>query len=438
MKAFKLSEQLLLGCATAATQIEGGDYHSNWYEWSVKGRIQNDESTIVAADHYNRYKEDIDLMVSMHQEIYRLSIEWSRIEPKEGVWSEEGLKHYLDEIKTLNAQSIKPLLTLHHFSHPQWFEALGQWKNKKSVFYFKRFVKKVIEVLGSEVSEYCTINEPNVFANDSFIDGKYPPGDQGNTIGYFKASKHMIQAHLACYEMIHDMRKNMGFNDTKVGIALHLAYMEPFKKTPFNKMARNILDYSFHTMFLNGMIEGRFTFPLGLQGKRTKKFCDFMGINYYSRHFVHQNLNPTKLFGEVKVKDNLADEQVNDLGWEIYPKGLYHLVKENYEKYQLPIYITENGIPDAEDQKRAKFIYDHLLEVQMLIDEGIDVQRYYHWSLLDNLEWNDGYGPRFGLIEVNYDTLERHIRESGHFYAEICQSKAITEPMLQQYLKQTR
>jgi len=434
MKEIKLSNHLLLGSATAATQIEGGDKYSNWYEWSLKGKIDRGESSIVAADHYNRYVEDIDLMKSMNHEIYRMSIEWSRIEPKEGQWSQEGIDHYVSEIKMLLNNGIKPLVTLHHFSHPQWFEAMGQWKNKKSVFYFIRFADKVVDELGRYVNEYCTINEPNVFVNDSFMDGKYPPGDKDNTIGYFKASKHMIQAHIKAYDLIHSKRKAMGYDDTKVGIALHIAYMEAKKNTFINRLGRNLYDYSFHTMFLNGMVEGRLTFPLGLFNSSNKTYCDFMGINYYSRHLVHQNLNPASLFGEVRVEENLHDSEVNDLGWEIYPEGLYHILKDNYEKYGLPIYITENGIPDTLDKKRAKFIYDHLSVIQNLIDDGIDVQRYYHWSLMDNLEWNDGYGPRFGLVEINYETLERKVRDSGHFYAEICKSKYISKHLIHQYL----
>lgn len=435
METVELSKKLLMGSATAATQIEGGDVNSNWYQWSLEGKIANGGSSIVAADHYNRYKEDIDLMVEMNHEIYRMGIEWSRIEPEEGVWSDEGIKHYQDEIQTLIKAGIKPLLTLHHFSHPQWFEALGQWVNKKSVMYFRRFVAKVIEILGEDVSEYCTINEPNVFANDTFMDGKYPPGHNNDIVSYFKASKNLIKAHLECYEMIHDMRTSMGYQDTKVGIALHIAYMEVKGSNPLTKLSKNLMDYSFHKMFLNGMVEGHMTFPLGAGYPKGKgRFCDFMGVNYYSRHLIHSNNNPAMLFGEVKVEEGLPDAKVNDLGWEIYPEGLYIVLKENYIRYGLPIYITENGIPDEKDTKRSRFIYDHMVQINRLIEEGIDVQRYYHWSLLDNMEWNDGYGPRFGLVHINYDTLERTIRNSGCFYGEICKEKAITMEMIHQYL----
>lgn len=436
MKPITLPKDLLFGSATAATQIEGGDVNSNWYHWSLKGRIANNESSIVAADHYNRYKEDTALMKEMNHEIYRLSIEWSRIEPQEGVWSEEGIKHYQDEIKGLLESGIQPLVTLHHFSHPQWFEEKGQWTNKKSVMYFMRFAKKIIEAIGDQVNEYCTINEPNVFVTDTYMDGKYPPGHTDDIISYFKASKNMILAHLKTYKMIHQLRRKMGYKDTRVGIALHIAYLEVNGSNIVTKLSKKLMNYSFHKLFLNGMVEGRLTFPIGVgypEGKAV--YCDFMGINYYSRHLIHSSKNPAMLFGEVKVEENLPDDKRNDLGWEIYPEGLYKVLKANYDQYKLPIYITENGIPDATDSKRAKFIYDHMVEMSKLIDEGVDIRRYYHWSLLDNMEWNEGYGPRFGLIEVNYETLERRIRKSGKFYAEICKAKEITKTMIDQYLR---
>lgn len=435
MKTFKLPDNFLMGSATAATQIEGGDKYSNWYQWSLMGKIKNGESSIVAADHYNRYMEDIDLMKKMNHQVYRMSIEWSRIEPQEGKWSREGIKHYQDEIKALKEVGIEPLVTLHHFSHPQWFEEKGQWTNKESVYYFVRFTRKVIESIGDMVSEYCTINEPNVFVNDTFMDGKYPPGKTDDLGSYFKASKNLILAHLKSYELIHKMRLENGKTDTKVGIALHIAHMETKGKSPLTKLSKNFIDYSFHQMFLNGMVDGHLTFPLGTGYPIGKgSFCDFMGINYYSRHLIHSSKNPAMLFGEVKVEEGLADEKVNDLGWEIYPEGLYQVIKKNYNKYKLPIYITENGIPDEKDKKRSLFIYDHLYQIQKLIGEGIPVERYYHWSLLDNMEWNDGYGPRFGLVEVDYNTLERKIRKSGEFYGEICKSKKVSEELLAEYL----
>lgn len=431
---FELPKYLKMGSATAATQIEGGDKNSNWYHWSLKGMIKEGASSIVAADHWHRVDEDIQLMRKMNHEIYRMSIEWSRIEPEEGVWSEEGIKHYQDEIRKLLEAGIEPLVTLHHFSQPQWFEDKKGWVNPKSVDYFYRFSEKIIDVLGDQVNEYCTINEPNVFCTDTFIEGKYPPGYKDETKLYFIASKHLILSHLKVYKMIHEKRKALGFINTKVGIALHMAYFKVKGMNPLTYMSKGLMNHSFHTMYLKGMVEGKLSLPLGIGYPEGKgRFCDIIGVNYYSRHLIHSTMNPAMLFGDVRVDKSLDETKLNDLGWEIYPEGMKKVIAPMYKKYQLPIYITENGIPDEKDEKRSQFIYDHLRILKEMIEEGIDIRKYYYWSLLDNLEWNDGYFPRFGLIDVNYETQERTIRKSGYFYSEICKEKKITKEMMQRY-----
>lgn len=436
MKEFKLPPNLLLGSATAATQIEGGDTNSNWYHWSLAGKIANNESSITGSDHVNQVDGDIKLMKELNQEIYRMSIEWSRIEPQKGYFSAVGIEYYRDELTKLCQAGIKPLVTLHHFSSPQWFQEMGGFVNPESINLFVKFVTKVVIEFGDLVSEYCTINEPNVFLNDTYIDGKYPPGEKNNTIHYFKAAKHLILSHLECYELIHNIRRQKGYNNTMVGFAHHEAYFDVASKNPILKLNRFLLDFSFHKIFLKGMIKGKILFSLfNRYPKRKGVYCDFIGINYYSRHLISLSSNPATFFSKVGLDPQVPAAKLNDLKWEIFPKGLTYSVQKIYHKYRLPIYITENGIPDQNDQKRAKFIYDHLREITTMIHDNIDIRRYYHWSLLDNLEWNDGYGPKFGLIEVNYQTFERTIRESGHFYADIIAHKAVTKEAITKYLK---
>lgn len=424
--AKRFPDHFLFGTATAATQIEGGDVNSNWFTWSELGKINNGHSSIVAADHYNRVEEDIALMASLHQQTYRMSIEWSRIYPKKGKVSQEGIDHYVNELKALKDRGILPLVTLHHFSSPQWIDDLGGWTSVETITHFIEFVETIVTALGDLCSEYCTINEPNVFVNDTYMDGKYPPGDEGNIKGYFKASKHLILAHLKAYTLIHSLRKQHQFKgETKVGFAHHLAVLDSDGRHLSN-FSRSIMDYSFHTIFFNGMVDGKLTFPLGHgypEGKGT--FCDFIGINYYSRHVVVGNWNIGSLFGEITVDESKDESLYNDLGWEIYPKGLARVIKDVNKKYPMPIYITENGIANSDDTKRGRYIEEHLAIVLQLIDEGIPIDRYYHWSLMDNLEWNDGYGPRFGLIEINYETLERRIRHSGKYYGTITKHRQL-------------
>lgn len=438
MKPIRFPSSFLFGSATAATQIEGGDTNSNWYAWSLAGRIHNGESSIRAADHWNRVEEDIDLMKQLNHQIYRMSIEWSRIEPKKGEWSKEGIRHYREELSQLKQADIEPLVSLHHFSSPQWFEEMGGWTNPDSVDCFVRFVDKVVEELGNLVSEYCTINEPNVLVTGAYIDGNFPPGHKDDIKGYFTAAKHLILAHLQAYRRIHAIRREKGFEGaTKVGFAHHAAVLTVDSKNPLTQLSRKMMDYSFHQIFERGFVEGKLLIPIGSgypQGKG--RFCDFLGINYYSRHIIKNSWNPAMLFGQVTVDESLREDQKNDMGWELYPQGLFEVMEPLYRRYELPMYITENGIPDQRDAKRARFIYNHLQQVERLLVSGVDVQRYYYWSLMDNLEWHDGYWPRFGLITVNYETMERSIRKSGEFYGEICNEKAITETMIETYLKE--
>ncbi|TGK44720.1 glycoside hydrolase family 1 protein [Leptospira andrefontaineae] len=425
--SFELPKEFLLGSATAATQIEGGDTNNNWYAWSLAGKVGNGESSITGADHYRRYVEDIELLSQLHQECYRMSIEWSRIEPKQGEWSTVGVEHYRDEFQRLIKAGIKPLVTLHHFSCPQWYQEKGGWLSKDAVEDFMRFVDFSVKSFGDLVSEWCTINEPNVFANDSYMDGKYPPGSHGDIAAYMKVTKNLILVHLKSYKLIHKIRKELGFKgETKVGFAHHLAIFEPFNSHPLAKLGCFLSDYLFHEIHMKGFIEGKLCFPVGFgypEGKGI--FCDFIGINYYSRHLFKASYNPGNLFATPLVDPSISESEKNDLGWEIYPEGIHKVCHRAWDKYKLPIYITENGIPDEKDEKREKYIIDHLYQIKLLLDEGVKVERYYHWSFLDNLEWNDGYGPRFGLVEVDYATMKRKPRLSALRYAEICRTKKI-------------
>ncbi len=435
MQEFSLPNDFMLGSATAATQIEGNDKNTNWYHWYKQGKIENNDNPFVASDHYNHLEEDLNILKELNQETYRLSVEWSRIEPKENEWSEDGIKYYRNELKALIDSGIKPLVTLHHFSHPEWFEQKGQWINKNSVDYFLRFVKKVLINIGDLVSDYCTINEPNVMVMSSFIDGDFPPGNKDDLKSYFKASKNLILSHIKSYELIHEIRNNKGFNDTKVGFAMHYTYLEADGKHKRTKYSLKAMNYLFHTIFEKGFIEAKSSFPITFSyEKKYDRYCDFIGVNYYTRHVIYPSSNIATLFGEAAIDKTIPKEELSDMGWQIYPKGLYYVIKEVYEKYKLPIYITENGIADKNDSKRASYIYEHLKEVGKLIEEGVDVQRFYYWSTMDNLEWNFGFWPKFGLVEIDYENGNRKIRESAKFYSEICKNKRVTKEMVEKYL----
>lgn len=427
MDSFKLPNNFLLGSSTAALQIEGGDKNNNWYRWCETGHIKDKSSCIRADDHWNRLEEDIELLQKMNQKVYRMGIEWSRIEPQEGKFNDEAIEHYRKEIKMIKEKGIIPLVTLHHFTNPIWFEEKHAFESDECVVYFERYVRYVIEHIGDLVSEYITINEPNVYVTNGYFFGSWPPGQISFKL-VLKVFRNMTLCHIKAFKAIHEIREQKGFRGvTMVGIAHHLRVFVPYsKKNLFDRIAAKMMDYMFQSAVLKSMAYGKFVFPIGIRAPLGRgKYYDFIGINYYTRTAV--------LFKGFK-DDFIPNTERNDLDWEIYPEGLSILCKRFYKKYKAPIWITENGTCDNKDKFRSKYIYSHLYEVYKLINAGIPVERYYHWSFMDNFEWLEGESARFGLVHVDYETQKRTIKKSGEFYAEICSNNGITEDMIHKYL----
>ncbi|MFY0600725.1 MAG: family 1 glycosylhydrolase [Cyclobacteriaceae bacterium] len=426
METFDLPGDLMLGTATAATHIEGGEQNHNWYRWSEQGKIKDGSHSKAACDHINRIESDVVLIVDLNCQTYRMGLEWSRIEPEEGEFSEEGIALYRKEIQLLIDKEVKPLVTLWHFSNPLWMEDDGGWVNPLSVSRFQNYVAYVIEQLGDLVTDWITINEPNVYLFFGYFDGVWPPGHQGDIKGFLKGARHLVIAHQRAYELIHSYYTDAN-QSPKVGVAHHLRIFDPIDKRLLSKMAAKLQERVFQNVFLEAMTLGEMMFPLTSGNFKMKEglFADFIGVNYYSRDMIKGVWKPFELFGERCVSE---EGSKNDLGWEIHPEGLGVICEAIYEKYKLPIYITENGTCDKHDAYRSKFIYDHLKALSKIIESGVDVQRYYHWSLLDNFEWAEGNSARFGLYHTNYKTQERTLRESGRYYAEICKNRSVLPP----------
>ena len=425
-KPFKLPDDFLMGSATAATQIEGGDRNNTWYDWCEKGKILDGSSCLRANDHWNRVEEDVALIRKLNHKVYRMGLEWSRIEPKKGEFDTSAISHYRNEIEMLIQSGIKPLVTLHHFSSPLWLRSEGEFESEKAVGYFKRYTRYVVENLGDLVNEYITINEPNVYVANGYFFGTWPPGKKSLPLAV-KVFKNMTLCHIASYRAIHEIRKDRGFKgNTMVGVANHLRVFDPYSKNPLDWLAAKVMEHMFQGAIVKSMTSGRLRFPIGFGAPMGKgSFYDFIGINYYSRSAVR-----FKGFKD----DVMPDTPRNDLGWEIYPKGLYDLCKKTYQMYKAPIWITENGTCDREDAFRSDYIYQHLFEISRLRGEGIPVELYYHWTLMDNFEWVEGESARFGLIHVDYNTQKRTIRKSGEFYGQICLHNGVTQGMIDKYL----
>ena len=419
---FKLKEGLLLGSATAATQIEGGDENNNWARFAAEGKVKDGSTPVRADDHYNRFREDIDLMSEMGLQIYRFGIEWSRIEPNRGEFCSDAIAHYREEIEYMRSKGILPLLTIHHFTNPLWFEDMGAFMHKDSPEIFLSFVKKVIESFGDIVSEYITINEPNVYVTNSLLWGYWPP-EKKSASALVKAFSNMTAAHVLSYRYIHEKRAEMGYTDTKVSFANHLRVFEPRNpKNPFHRLAATLSEHLFQGVITDAMMTGGCHFPvLRRKGVKKGKYYDFIGINYYSRSSVSG------------LSDGVRDDCFkNDLGWEIYHEGLIILANKLGKKYGGEVYVTENGTCDNQDSFRSRFIYDQL---KLVSETENPITRYYHWSFMDNFEWKEGERERFGLVHIDYETQKRTVKESGRLYSSIIKNGGVSDEAFDEFVK---
>ena len=382
----------LWGAATSAYQVEGGN-NSDWTKWH-KGDAGR------ACDHYNRFREDFSIAKSLGHNAHRFSIEWSRIEPEEGKFNESELNHYREVILALKENGLEPFITLWHFTLPVWFAKKGGWLNKDSVRCFERYVAKVVQTyrhLG--VKFWITLNEPDdIYAFEAYSRGRFPP-QQKSFLKTIRVLKNLIKTHKRAYKIIHQYDPN-----SQVGFANNVIYFEAYGGKFMNRILKFLANRYWNFWFF----------------RKTMPYHDFIGCNYYYHNRIKFNwLHPTKFFNR---NDNC---EVSDIGFEIYPEGIYHVLK-NLKNYNLPVYILENGIADAKDEKREKFIKDHLYWIYKAIQKGVDVRGYFYWSLLDNFEWDKGFWPRFGLVKVDYKTFKRSVKPSALEYKKIIESNSLS------------
>lgn len=430
MDTFKLGYDFMLGTATASTQIEGGDTGNTWYKWCEEGHILDSSSCINACDHWNRVEQDIEILKSLNVQTYRMSLEWSRIEPSPGKFSIEAIEHYRWEIQQLVDNNIAPLVTLHHFSEPQWFQDMGGWLKPENSCLFIEYVRRVVESLGDLVSDWVTFNEPNVYTNMGYGIGIFPPGRK-NPLEALLVMAEIINTHIELYHLIHKIRSERDFpGKTRVGAAMHIRVFHGH--SCFGKMIAAIVDYLFHELFMVGMTTGILLPPLVYKGYKHNKgvYADFLGINYYTRNIVEFALDPNHYFYKFVNDRNLGK---TDNGWDIYPEGIYRVCKKYYSRYRLPVFITENGISDRNDDKRPEFIASHLACLSRAIKEGVQVERYYYWTTMDNFEWLEGETTDFGLYDCNFGNQERTPRKSAWLYSQICKRKELTKEMIEQW-----
>jgi beta-glucosidase len=411
---FHFPKGFLWGASTSSHQVEGNNTGNDWWAWEQAGKVA--EPSGAACDHYRRFEGDFELARSLNHNAHRFSLEWSRIEPEEGRFSEEALRHYSDVIDALLERGIEPVMTAHHYTLPLWLAEEGGWESPKIEDYFSRYIEKVADAYGSRVRWWITLNEPVVHTFKSYIIGQWPPGKESYPSA-FKVVRHMMRAHVKAYHVIHDRRA-----DAMVSVAKHALSLTPCDPRSWtDKLSVKVRAYLFNHMFYDALHSGALRVP-GLFWERLQsgRTLDFIGLNYYTRDFVRNTgFTIPGLIGNLCTLDqHRMISKRNSLGWEVYPEGLAEFL-HTFARYKLPILITENGVPADRDDDRWTFIFMHLWQVARAIADGVDVVGYMHWSLLDNYEWADGYRARFGLIGVDYATQERTVRDSARRMAGI-------------------
>lgn len=404
--------KFLWGVATASHQVEGGNIYNDWHEWEKEGKIKTGDSAVVACDHYNRFKEDFKLIKFLNNNAYRFSVEWSRIEKKEGKFDENEIEHYVQMLKTLKDMEIEPVLTLHHFTIPAWLYEKGGFLNENFHNYFAKFVKKVVPYFAPYVKYWITINEPVVEGLLGYMIGEWPPGHKNMKEG-FSVIRELLLSHLEAYKIIREEK-----NDALISIAHNMIIFEPLNRINLlDVIVYNNVKYMFNYAFLDSIFEGKVLKPFGKgeQLQDLRESLNFIGLNYYTRTFVKFSLKNT--YAAVNKGE------LSDFNNEIYPEGIYKLLVDLKKKYGKSVMITENGVADHLDKWRPKLIKDTVEYMRKAKNEGVDITGYMHWSLMDNFEWAEGYSMRFGLYEVDFKTQERKPRQSAFVYKEIAQSE---------------
>ena len=405
----KFPDGFLWGTATAAHQVEGDLQNNDWWRFEQQGGIKTGDTAAVACDHYNRYREDFRELRKMFHNCHRLSIEWSRIEPSPGEFDARQIRHYRDVLAELREQGMAPMVTLHHFTSPLWFAGRGGWAASGAWEAFMPFVRTVAEELGDLVTHWCTINEPNIYAVQGWLLGEFPPGRRGDLRGAYRVGLNMRLAHEACYELLHRVTP-----DIPVGLAFNKWLLQPANP----RRRRDVWAARVATATADG-------WPV--RGTKLQRIveapCDYIGLNHYSGQLVEFDaLRPADQF--IK-RINPPGVPVSDFRQAIVPEWMREALAE-LKPLGKPVLITESGVAAADDSVRQKFLLDILEQVWLAIhQDGVDVRGYYHWTSMDNFEWAEGYSMKFGLIEVDRNSLDRRPKPSAQLFARIAQSNSL-------------
>jgi beta-glucosidase len=426
---FHFPRGFLWGSATSSHQVEGNNFNNNWWAWEQQpGRILEGHKSGGACDWWGgRWREDFDRAAEGHQNAHRFSVEWSRIQPVPDKWDEHALDRYREMARNLIERNMTPMVTLHHYGDPIWFQEKGGWENEAVVDDFVRFTRKVVEALREYVNLWVTINEPNLIIVGSYLFGIWPPGktDLGAAL---RVITNLVRAHAAAYHAIHEIQK-----EARVGIALNVRpFLPAHPASPLDRWTAGGQSSMLNDFFPRAFQSGVLRFPAWFRRlPEAKGTQDFLGINYYTQELVSFNLlNAGNLFANRFFP---GDAELSESGMIAnLPGGLFDTLKWGL-KFGVPMIITENGLDDSKDTLRPRYLIQHLHQTWRAVNFNYPVKGYFHWSLVDNFEWERGWTQRFGLWELDVETQARRKRPSANLYAEICKENGISSEMVARY-----
>ena len=419
MRVFPFADRpRLFGVAVSHYQVEGGD-PCDWTGWEAAGRTKGGACGR-AADSWERYEEDAALAAGLGANAFRFSISWSRVEPRRGAFDEAALARYRRFVERLVSLGLEPIVTLHHYTHPAWFHDETPWTSPSSVDAFARFARRTARALAPHVRLYVPFNEPLVFLLGGFLDGQIPPG-LADPRAAARALDHLLAAHVETAAVLREEAPGAA-----VGIAHNMMDFAPDRAGhPLDALlarhARRLYNGAFLEAFTTGRWDLRIPPFTRLKGRRDALIgsLDLVGVNYYSRLHVRFPA-ATRILTDFAYRDRLG-RGFTDNGWEIASESFAALLGDAGQ-LGLPVLVTENGVADGRDALRPEFLRSHLAALAAAEATGVEVTGYLHWSLLDNFEWLDGYGPKFGLFSVDPATFERRERPSASVFRELGKS----------------
>ncbi len=412
------------GTATAAHQVEGGNTNNQWHRWEhatdAKGkpRILHGHRSENAVEHWERFADDIRRMKEeLGATSYRFSLEWSRCEPEEGTWDEAAFAHYHDVIDACIAHGVEPMVTLHHFSDPIWFADKGGFEQLENVDLLVRFAEKAFAEYGDKVARWNTHNEPGPYSLMGYALGVFPPGVK-SAKRYARVLCNLMHSHARIYAAIKAMP---GGERTEIALVKNIFQIEPFDRWHLGQwILSRVADHAYNESVLTCLKTGVFEVRIpGFVHLREEipgitESLDFVGLNYYSHVMVRLLMDREPPFAVLARPGDV----VCDMAYCVYPEG-FHRALMRIGRLGKPVMVTENGIPDDRDDRRADWIRRYTYAMKRAMDDGVDVRGFHYWSLLDNFEWAEGWGPCFGLFGVDRATQERTLRDGAKAYVDV-------------------